>query len=102
MAGWVILSPIISYHLDDGRHQGVRRHAAAHARNAEPGFFPLTHLWFLYQLLLIYVAVIAVRSLVARLDPAQKLRGLVDKAVTRIDSHDGAAHSRSASRSPRR
>ena len=46
------------------------------------GFFPLGHLWFLYQLLLIYVAVIAVRSLVARLDPAQKLRGLVDKAVS--------------------
>ena len=27
-----------------------------------PGAFPLTHLWFLYQLLLIYVAVLAIRA----------------------------------------
>ena len=47
-----------------------------------PGAFPLTHLWFLYQLLLTYVAVLAIRGIVARLDPAQKLRGLIDKAVT--------------------
>ena len=60
-----------------------------------PGAFPLTHLWFLYQLLLIYVAVIAVRGIVARLDPAQKLRGLVDKAVTALDAHDDRACSRS-------
>ena len=62
-------------------------------------FFPLGHLWFLYQLLLIYVAVVAVRSLVARLDPAQKLRGLVDKAVSGIDSHDGGhIHARTPGR----
>ena len=47
-----------------------------------PGAFPLTHLWFLYQLLLLYVAALAVRSLIARLDSAQRFRGFVDKLVS--------------------
>jgi ABC-type multidrug transport system ATPase subunit/peptidoglycan/LPS O-acetylase OafA/YrhL len=47
------------------------------------GAFPLTHLWFLYQLLMLYVIALAVRGIVARLDPAQKLRGMVDRAVSR-------------------
>ena len=67
-----------------------------------PGAFPLTHLWFLYQLLLIYVAVH--RGPRARRAPrsAQKLRGLVDKAVSgSIRTHD-RAYSRSACRSPPR
>ena len=51
------------------------------------GFFPLAHLWFLYQLLLIYVAVH--RGPQPRRPPgsAQKLRGLVDKGGERVDSH---------------
>jgi ABC-type multidrug transport system ATPase subunit/peptidoglycan/LPS O-acetylase OafA/YrhL len=46
-----------------------------------PGAFPLTHLWFLYQLLLLYVAALAVRSLIARFDAAQRFRGIVDSIV---------------------
>ena len=43
------------------------------------GAFPLAHLWFLYQLLLLYVAVTAVRALVVRLRRARRnLRCLVD------------------------
>jgi ABC-type multidrug transport system ATPase subunit/peptidoglycan/LPS O-acetylase OafA/YrhL len=81
VAGWVILAPIISYLWISGLTKAFG--GTLPPMPAMPaGFFPLGHLWFLYQLLLIYVAVIAVRSLIARLDPAQKLRGLVDKAVT--------------------
>jgi ABC-type multidrug transport system ATPase subunit/peptidoglycan/LPS O-acetylase OafA/YrhL len=45
------------------------------------GWFPLTHLWFLYQLLLTYAAVLLVRAVIVKLDGAQKLRGLADKVV---------------------
>jgi ABC-type multidrug transport system ATPase subunit/peptidoglycan/LPS O-acetylase OafA/YrhL len=81
VAGWVILSPIISYLWVKGITKAFG--GALPPMPAMPAdFFPLGHLWFLYQLLLIYVVVITVRGLVARLDPAQKLRGLVDKAVS--------------------
>ena len=46
-----------------------------------PGFFMLTHLWFLYYLLLLYVATLALRAVVVRLDVAHKLRNLVDRLV---------------------
>jgi hypothetical protein len=42
--------------------QDVRRHAPAPPA-PPPGWFPLTHLWFLYELLLLYVAIIALRAL---------------------------------------
>ncbi|MGM9481445.1 ATP-binding cassette domain-containing protein [Roseateles sp. NT4] len=47
-----------------------------------PGAFPLTHLWFLYQLLWLYAGALLMRSLVVRLDPHQKLRGRIDKLTT--------------------
>jgi ABC-type multidrug transport system ATPase subunit/peptidoglycan/LPS O-acetylase OafA/YrhL len=80
VAGWVILSPIVSYLWVTGITQAFGGKLPPMPAMPED-FFPLGHLWFLYQLLLIYVAVIAVRSVIARLDPAQKLRGLIDKAV---------------------
>jgi ABC-type multidrug transport system ATPase subunit/peptidoglycan/LPS O-acetylase OafA/YrhL len=81
VAGLVILGPIVSFLWITGLTKVFG--GALPPMPAMPAdFFPLGHLWFLYQLLLIYVAVVAVRSLVARLDPAQKLRGLVDKTVS--------------------
>ena len=48
--------------LDLGADEDLRRHAAARARGpaAPPplGAFPLTHLWFLYYLLVLYVGVV--------------------------------------------
>lgn len=46
------------------------------------GALPLFHLWFLYQLLWLYAGALIARSLVAKLDPRQALRGLVDRVVT--------------------
>jgi ABC-type multidrug transport system ATPase subunit/peptidoglycan/LPS O-acetylase OafA/YrhL len=45
------------------------------------GAFQFMHLWFLYQLLLLYVAVIGVRAVVVRFDSAHQLRNLVDSVV---------------------
>jgi ABC-type multidrug transport system ATPase subunit/peptidoglycan/LPS O-acetylase OafA/YrhL len=81
VAGWVILAPIIAFLWQAGLTKvfgGTLPPMPAMPKD----FFPLGHLWFLYQLLLIYVAVIAFRSLIARFDPAEKLRGLVDRAVS--------------------
>jgi glucan biosynthesis protein C len=46
-----------------------------------PRDFPLTHLWFLYVLLLFYAAAIIVRSLVAGIDRPQRVRIAVDRCV---------------------
>ncbi len=50
---------------------------------AYPGFpaFPLTHLWFLYVLLWLYAATLAVRGLVALIDRSGALRGRIDGVV---------------------
>lgn len=46
------------------------------------GAFPLAHLWFLYQLLQLYVVALAVRAVIARLDRSQKFRGAVDALLS--------------------
>ena len=43
--------------------------------------FPLTHLWFLYVLLILYVATLLVRAAVLVIDRSGALRGAVDKAL---------------------
>ena len=47
-----------------------------------PFFFPLTHLWFLYVLILLYAAALAVRGIVARADGAGRFRTGVDRVVS--------------------
>jgi ABC-type multidrug transport system ATPase subunit/peptidoglycan/LPS O-acetylase OafA/YrhL len=82
VAGWAVLFPIIGFIWMTGITKVFGGNPPPMPELPKtPGAFPLTHLWFLYQLLLIYVAAIAVRSIVARLDPAQKMRSVVDKAV---------------------
>ncbi len=45
-------------------------------------YFPLTHLWFLYYLLLMYVAALAGRQLVVKLlDRSERIRQFLDKAL---------------------
>lgn len=46
------------------------------------GAFPVTHLWFLYQLLQLYVITLLVRAVIARVDGSQKLRSAVDTMVS--------------------
>jgi peptidoglycan/LPS O-acetylase OafA/YrhL len=44
--------------------------------------FPLTHLWFLYVLLIFYAVTLLVRGLVAAIDRAGRLRAGVDRVVS--------------------
>jgi ABC-type multidrug transport system ATPase subunit/peptidoglycan/LPS O-acetylase OafA/YrhL len=83
VAGWVILFPAIAFVWSVGLSKVFGGTPPAMPEMPKvPGAFPLTHLWFLYQLLLLYVAFIALRAIFVRLDGAQKLRNLVDTAVT--------------------
>jgi glucan biosynthesis protein C len=51
---------------------------------AKPLDFPLTHLWFLYVLILLYAAALAVRGVTAGLDRSGRLRGGVDRLVAAV------------------
>jgi peptidoglycan/LPS O-acetylase OafA/YrhL len=54
--------------------------------------FPLTHLWFLYMLLILYGAALAVRALAVLLDRYGWLRtGLVDRAMRALTATPAAA-----------
>jgi glucans biosynthesis protein C len=46
-----------------------------------PGDFPLTHLWFLWMLMLLYAAIIPLRAFLFAVDRQGRLRDLADRAV---------------------
>ncbi len=82
VAGWAVVFPLISYVWVVGITKvfgGTLPPMPEMPKVA--GAFPLFHLWFLYQLLLLYVATIAVRAIFNRLDTTQKLRNIIDAAV---------------------
>ena len=49
-----------------------------------PFFFPLTHLWFLYILLLLYAFVLAVSALVRSIDRKGRIMAFVDRLVRAV------------------
>jgi ABC-type multidrug transport system ATPase subunit/peptidoglycan/LPS O-acetylase OafA/YrhL len=82
IVGWIVLFPLIAWVWTVGIAKvfgGTPPPMPAMPK--VPGAFPLTHLWFLYYLLIIYAVVLTVRAGIARLDPAEKLRGAVDCAA---------------------
>ena len=81
VAGWIILAPLIMYIWSTGMAKMTGGAPPGPPPQMPSDFFPLTHLWFLYQLLLLYVAVIALRAIVLRFDAAQKLRAIIDRLV---------------------
>ena len=83
VGGWIVLFPLISWIWLVGLRKvfgGALPEMPEMPK--EPGAFPLTHLWFLYQLLLTYAGFLAARALVVRLDVSGRLRALVDRSVT--------------------
>jgi ABC-type multidrug transport system ATPase subunit/peptidoglycan/LPS O-acetylase OafA/YrhL len=78
---WPILYPIIGYIWVTGITKVLGAVPPMPDFKLSPATFPLAHLWFLYQLLVIYVAVLAVRSIVNKIDARQTWRGYVDRAV---------------------
>src|SRR5688572_27599901 len=82
VAGWVVLFPLISFVWITGITKVFGGNPPPMPEMPKtPGAFPLAHLWFLYQLLLLYVAALAARAVISRIDARQKLRGLIDRLV---------------------
>ncbi|MFO0581780.1 MAG: acyltransferase family protein [Anaeromyxobacter sp.] len=95
VAGWLVLFPAVTAVWLWGLREtfgGTLPPPPAGLPPPPPGAFPLTHLWFLYQLLVLYVLVLAARGLA--LAVAGRLRldlgALADAAVRRL-ARTGAA-----------
>lgn len=84
VAGWLIVFPAIAWVWSVGIKKAYG--------GAAPPFtipmpeitaaFPLTHLWFLYYLLILYAAILAVRAVIVRFDKGGTVRAAAD-AVAR-------------------
>ena len=83
VVGWMLLFPAIGFVWYLGMQKVFNGAPPAMPEMPkQPGAFPLTHLWFLYQLLWLYAGALLVRSMLVRLDKGQAVRGLLDRAVT--------------------
>jgi len=81
VAGWVILFPLIGYIWMTGITKTLGFTPPMPEMPKSPLAIPLTHLWFLYQLLVLYVGAMAIRAIVDRLDSGQKFRDFISKLV---------------------
>jgi len=83
IAGWVVIFPAISYIWIRGLTKVFGGTLPAMPPMPQvAGAFPLTHLWFLYQLLMIYAAVLATRAIVVRVIPGSRISSRVDRIVS--------------------
>lgn len=80
--GWIVVFPMIAVVWTIGVTKAMGGVTPPPPPAGPPGSFPLTHLWFLYYLLMIYAVALGVRSVIARLDPAGKLRCVLDRVVS--------------------
>jgi peptidoglycan/LPS O-acetylase OafA/YrhL len=84
IVGWLVFAPASIAALIWGVSRSADPAIAAMISNppVQPaGAFPLAHLWFLYYLVIFYVLLLAVRGVFAKLDPAGRASGAVDKVV---------------------
>lgn len=77
VAGWLLFGPIAMAMVYVALGPPVPQGQAA----ALPEAFPLSHLWFLYYLLLFYVGTLALRRVAALVDRRGNLRARVDAAM---------------------
>jgi peptidoglycan/LPS O-acetylase OafA/YrhL len=84
IVGWIVLFPMIAavwvWGLTITFGNNLPTPPAEMA--ARPGAFPLTHLWFLYYLLILYIVVTTVRWLVVALDRSGAVRASIDRLVS--------------------
>jgi peptidoglycan/LPS O-acetylase OafA/YrhL len=93
VVGWIVLFPAIAAVWVWGITRSFDGKIPAPPPNMPPpppGAFPLTHLWFLYYLLILYVVVVGCRAMVIALDRGGAVRRAVDAAV-RAAVRSGAA-----------
>jgi peptidoglycan/LPS O-acetylase OafA/YrhL len=84
IAGWIVLFPAIAAVWIWGitrTFDGKIPSPPPNPPPPPPGAFPLTHLWFLYYLLLLYVAVLACRAAIVALDRRGAFRRVADAVV---------------------
>jgi ABC-type multidrug transport system ATPase subunit/peptidoglycan/LPS O-acetylase OafA/YrhL len=84
IAGWVIIFPALAAVWIWGLTKtfgGTLPAAPAGMPAPPPGAFPLTHLWFLYYLLVLYAIVVLCRSLVLMIDRRGTIRCAADTMV---------------------
>jgi ABC-type multidrug transport system ATPase subunit/peptidoglycan/LPS O-acetylase OafA/YrhL len=83
VAGWLLLAPATLAIVIWGLARTYPELAAAGAEGSSTSSeFPLTHLWFLYYLLMLYaLALVARRAFVALADPSGALRARLDAVV---------------------
>jgi ABC-type multidrug transport system ATPase subunit/peptidoglycan/LPS O-acetylase OafA/YrhL len=80
--GWIILFPLIGYLWTVGLTKVLGAPPTMPEMPKTLGAFPLTHLWFLYQLLLTYAAFLGLRAIFRKLDPARKFAAQLERAAT--------------------
>lgn len=92
VAGWLVVFPLITSVWIWGRTGAFGRLPAASAVTAglSSGDLPLTHLWFLYYLIVLYAVVFTCRGVVVSLDRQGWIRGGAD-AVVRGSIRSGTA-----------
>jgi ABC-type multidrug transport system ATPase subunit/peptidoglycan/LPS O-acetylase OafA/YrhL len=83
IVGWIVLFPALAVVWVWGvtKTFGGTLPQAPAMPPPPPGAFPLTHLWFLYYLLWLYVAFLACRWAILTIDRRQVLRDAIDAAV---------------------
>jgi ABC-type multidrug transport system ATPase subunit/peptidoglycan/LPS O-acetylase OafA/YrhL len=83
VVGWMLIFPAIAFVWYLGLQKVFNGAPPAMPEMPKtPGAFPLTHLWFLYQLLWLYAGALLARALLVRLDPGQALRRLAGRVTT--------------------
>jgi ABC-type multidrug transport system ATPase subunit/peptidoglycan/LPS O-acetylase OafA/YrhL len=93
ICGWIVLAPALGAVWIWGLMKtfgGTLPPAPANMPPPPPGAFPLTHLWFLYYLLILYVLVWLARAFVHAVDRTGILQRSADRLV-RIAVRTGAA-----------
>jgi ABC-type multidrug transport system ATPase subunit/peptidoglycan/LPS O-acetylase OafA/YrhL len=79
--GWMILFPAIAFVWTWGFAQSSGG-AALPMPQMSATAFPLTHLWFLYQLLVLYAGFLAARAVLIRIGFAAKLGTILDSLIS--------------------
>jgi ABC-type multidrug transport system ATPase subunit/peptidoglycan/LPS O-acetylase OafA/YrhL len=84
LVGWVVLFPAIAAVWVWGISKAYAGSPPPLPENLPPppaAAFPMTHLWFLYYLLVLYALTLAIRAIVVRFDSAARIRCVVDAMV---------------------
>jgi len=86
LAGWIVVFPSIAWIWSIGMKKAFEGAAPPMPISLPnvPGAFPLTHLWFLYYLLLLYAVVLAAHAAIAAMDRKGHLRAFTERVVSQI------------------